>query len=216
MRRSFLKLPIRRLKGISISLWAFLFCLSKNAFYMPNNQISTPRKEETIMATRKSILFLFAILAIAVWVLGSAIQAGAETMNFKIYSYVIKGEYIPIGDVEGHTVILTVRRAFYAFENGEVALVSAVSTGDFVKSSGPFLNYITITFPDNSMMIVKGQGTRGGGAGGWKSEIIKGTDRFQGAKGTLKTKIKYLPIEKGEAGAKVYGEGTITYTLPPK
>ncbi len=168
------------------------------------------------MGPKKSMWVFVSILAISGWVLGSATQVGAETMNFKLYTYVTKGEIVPIDDVEGHIVNLLVRRSFYAFENGEVAIVSAVSTGDFIKGSGPFMNYLNIAFPDGSTMIVKGQGTIGGGAGGWKSEIIKGTGRFTGIKGTLTSKAKYLPLEKGEVGAKGYGEGTITYTLPSK
>jgi hypothetical protein len=78
------------------------------------------------------------------------------------------------------------------------------------------MTYSTITFADGSTMIVKGQGTVGGGAGGWTSEIMKGTGRFARIKGTLTSKSKYLSREKGEAGAKGYGEGTITYTLPSK
>jgi len=165
---------------------------------------------------------LFGLFLISGWLLGSPTQVGAETMNFKLYTYVVRGESVPIDDVEGHVVNLLVRRSFYAFENGEVAIVNAVSTGDFIKGSGPFMNYLTITFPDGSTMIVKGQGTVGGAAagtlaaGGWKSEIIKGTGRFEGIKGTLTSKAKYLPLEKGEAGSKGYGEGTITYTLPSK
>ncbi len=173
------------------------------------------------MATRKSICVFFGILMISAWVLGSAIQAGAENMNFKLYTYVTKGEIAPIDDVEGHIVNLLVRRSFHAFENGEVAIVNAVITGDYIKGSGTFKNYLTITFPDGSTMIVKGEGTVGGTAGGalasggWKSEIIKGTGRFVGIKGSLTSKAKYLPVEKGEAGAKGYGEGTIDLqTLP--
>ena len=41
-----------------------------------------------------------------------------------------------------------------------------------------------------------------------KSEIIKGTGRFEGIKGTQSGKMKYLPPEKGEPGMKGYGEGT--------
>jgi hypothetical protein len=48
------------------------------------------------------------------------------------------------------------------------------------------------------------------------SEIIKGTGRFAGIKGTGRDTRKFLPAEKGEAGSKQYGEGTLTYTLPPK
>jgi hypothetical protein len=185
---------------------------------MHNNQISTPRKEETIMATRKSIWFLIAILAIAVWVLGSAVPVGAETLNYKFYTWVIKGEIQPASDVEGHIYVLNKRGAFYVFENGEVATIEHVSAGDFIKGKGPFKQVVTIKFQDGSTITIKSEGTIGSSyaAGGWKSEIIKGTGRFEGIKGTQSAKSKYLPLEKGEPGPKGYGEGTITYTLPPK
>ena len=70
--------------------------------------------------------------------------------------------------------------------------------------------------------IIKSKGTVGGAAvgaytsGGWTSEIIKGTGRFEGIKGTQSAKAKYLPIEKGEAGPKGIAEGSINYTLPSK
>ena len=174
------------------------------------------------MASRKSIWVLIGILAITAWVLGSAIHAGAETMNYKFYTWVIRGEDVPIGDVEGHMVGIAIRGAFWTFENGEVATITHVATRDLIKGSGPFMQYVTVNFADGSTIIIKSQGTLGGTAagalasGGWTSEIIKGTGRFQGIKGTQSAKAKYLPLEKGEAGPKGYGEGTITYTLPPK
>jgi hypothetical protein len=174
------------------------------------------------MATKKSMWVLFNILVISALVLGSAIQARAETMNYKFYTYQVKAEAVPVGDVEGHTVGFGIRRAFYVFENGEVATTNVVATNDYIKSSGPFMQYITINFQDGSTIIIKSQGTVGGtgtGAytsGGWKSEIIKGTGRFEGIKGIQSATAKFLPVEKGEAGPKGYGEGTITYTLPPK
>jgi hypothetical protein len=172
------------------------------------------------MTRIKSICLLFGILVMSVWVLGPATQAGAETMNYKFYTWVIKGEATPVGDTEGHSVYFANRGAFYVFENGEVATINHVSTGDFIKGAGPFMQYVTVNFADGSTIIIKSQGTIGGTATGasgeWKSEIIKGTGRFQGIKGTQAAKAKYLPVEKGEAGPKGYGEGTITYTLPPK
>ena len=170
------------------------------------------------MATKKSMWILFSILVIATWVLGFAIQADAETMTYKFYSWVIKRERTPIGDVEGHNVTHTKRGAFYVFENGEVATYSNnVSTDDLVKGSGSFIMYATISFSDGSTMTIKSQGTvTGGSAGQLTSEIIKGTGRFEGIKGTLGLKLKYLPVEKEEAGPKAFGEGTITYTVPSK
>jgi hypothetical protein len=174
------------------------------------------------MATKKSIWILFGVLIISAWVLGPAVQAGAETMNYKLYTYVTKQELVSVGDVEGHTVSLTLRSSFLVFDNGEVATVNAVITSDGVKGSGSFMQYVTMKFPDDSTIIVKSTGTFGtpvGGAysaAGWKSEIIKGTGRFEGIKGTVTSKAKYLPVEKGEPGPKGIGEGTITYTLPSK
>ena len=168
------------------------------------------------MVTKKSIWILFGILVISAWVLGSALEVGAETWNYKFYTWVIKSESVPVADVEGHTVYMAQRGAFYVFENGEIATIEHVSTGDFIKMAGPFMQYVTVKFLDGSTITIKSQGTFGGSAGGWQSEILKGTGRFQGIKGTQSGKAKYLPVEKGEAGAKGYGEGTITFTLPPK
>ena len=170
------------------------------------------------MATKKSLRVLVGICVISAWVLGWAMQAGAETLNYKSYTWVIKSEGVPVGDVEGHRVYLTVRGAFYVFENGEVATINHVSTGEQINGAGPFMQYVTINFPDGSTITIKSQGTMGAGgaSGGWTSEIIKGTGRFEGIKGTQSAKAKYLPVEPGEAGSKGYGEGTITYTLPPK
>jgi hypothetical protein len=112
------------------------------------------------------------------------------------------------------------RGGFFVFENGEVATANQVATLDYIKGAGSFMSYVTINFVDGSTIIIKSQGTVGGyiaaGSGGWKSEIIKGTGRFEGIKGTQSAKAKYLPLEKGEVGPKGYGEGTITYTLPSK
>ncbi len=171
---------------------------------------------------KKSVWVLFSILVISVWVLGSAIQTGAETLNYKVYTYVTKGERVPIGDVDGHIMGFQMRKAFCVFENGEVAIQNMVLYNDLIKGAGPSLMYSTLTFPDGSTIIMKVEvtveGTAAGGSSGAKMtrEIIKGTGRFAGIKGTGTTTVKYLPVEKDEPGAKGYGEGTITYTLPSK
>ncbi len=168
------------------------------------------------MITRKQILVLFLILVNSTWFLGSAIQAGAETWSYKAYSWVVKGDMYPVGDKEGHAVGSTVRGTFYAFENGEVAAATVVGTFDFTKGKGLFVNYVTMNFEDGSSIMIK-TATAATGSGQWTSEIIKGTGRFEGIKGIQSTsKFKFLPVEKGEAGAKGYGEGSLTFTLPPK
>ena len=174
------------------------------------------------MATKKSMLVLFGVLVISSFVLASVIQAGAETLKFKVYTYATKAESVPVGDVEGHTLGLNTRRAFLVFENGEVATQSSVITTDRIKGSGPSLQYSTITFSDGSTIIIKSQNMGTGTASGARAtaemtrEIIKGTGRFEGIKGTGTTTNKFLPLEEGEAGQKGIGEGSITYTLPSK
>ena len=175
------------------------------------------------MATRKSIWVHLGILVISIWILGSVIQAGAETtLKFKSYTYVTKAESFPVGDVDGHTVGYTTRRAFLVFENGEVATQKSVSTSDAIKGSGASLTYQNITFSDGSTIIIKAVGTvTGTGPMVYQSikmtrEIIKGTGRFEGIKGTGSTTVKYFPVEAGEAGPRRIGEGTLTYTLPTK
>ena len=174
------------------------------------------------MATKKLMFVLFGILSISAWILGSVIQAGAETLKFKSYTYVTKAEIVPVGDVNGHAVGLTTRRAFLVFENGEVATQSSVSTSDAIKGSGSSVTYQTITFSDGSTIIIKSEGIVTGTAPGaytsikMTREIIKGTGRFEGIKGTGSTTVKYFPVEEGEAGPKGVGEGSITYTLPSK
>ena len=174
------------------------------------------------MATKKSRFVLFGILSISAWILGSGIQVGAETLNFKAYTYVTKAERVSVGDVDGHNVGFSIRRAFLVFENGEVATQISVITSDAIKGSGDSLQYSTITFSDGSTIIIKAVGTVTGTdpmvytSIKMTREIIKGTGRFEGIKGTGSTTVKYFPVEEGEAGPKGIGEGSITYTLPSK
>jgi hypothetical protein len=106
------------------------------------------------------------------------------------------------------------------FENEEIATGNNIFTTDLIKGSGPLMQYLTMKCADGSTIVVKGQGTIGGAAvraitsAGWTNEIIKGTGRFEGIKGSQSSTAKFLPVEPGEAGQKNYGEGTITYTLP--
>jgi len=174
------------------------------------------------MATKKLVWVLFGILVISAWVLGSAVQATAETLNYKSYTYTVKQENIPIGDVEGHLLAFAVRSGFFVFENWGVAIGYSVIQSEEIKGASSLLMYNTLTFTDGSTIIIKGQGTTGGGvpgspaSGAFRNEIIKGTGQFEGIKGTLSSKFKFIPAEKGEPGPKTFGEGTITYTLPSK
>jgi hypothetical protein len=184
--------------------------------------ISRDNMEEPTMATQKSLRVLVGILVISASILGSAMQAGAETLNYKSYIWMNKQEIVPVGDVEGHNLYLSQRGGFYVWDNGEIATITRASLNDLIKGAGPATTYETIKFADGSTIMLKGQSTLTGTAvgtpasGEYTSEIINGTGRFEGIKGTQSAKAKFLPAEKAEAGSKQYGEGTLTYTLPAK
>lgn len=173
------------------------------------------------MATRQALGILCGVLAISAWMLGSAMQVRAESLNYKSYVWMNREDIGVVDDVEGHTVSLAQRGGIYVLDNGEIATIKRVSLNDSTRDAGTSTIYETIRFADGSTITLKGQSARSRTAGvtissDATSEIIKGTGRFEGIKGTGRDTRKFLPAEKGEAGSKQYGEGTLTYTLPPK
>ena len=168
------------------------------------------------MATPKSAWALLVVGLVVAGILGLALPVGAEELHYKFYTYVMKQQEAPVADVPGHTVSFYVRGAFYAFDTGEVATINHVATGDLINGNGPFMQYETITFLDQSTIVMKKQGTNMGMGSQWTSEILLGTGRFTGIQGTARAKAAYFRREPGEGGAKGYGEGTLTYTLPAK
>jgi hypothetical protein len=167
---------------------------------------------------------LFGILVISAWVFCSAILARAETLNFKFFSHVTHWEVFPVGDIEGHNVSINVREGTVIFASGELAWMKAINYMDVVKGANTFDQYYTVTFQDGSRITCHNKGrsevTPAGASttGKWAGEIINGTGRFQGIKGTAAARIKFLPLEKGEKGntGKALAEGIFDYTLPSK
>jgi hypothetical protein len=173
------------------------------------------------MATPKSLRVLFGMVAISALVLGSALSGEAETLHYKSYVWMNREDIAMVDEAEGHSVSLAQRGGFYVLDTGEVATIKRVSLNDSTREAGVSTIYETIKFADGSTIVLKGQSVRSRTAGvttasDATSEIIKGAGRFAGIKGTGRDKRTFLPAEKGEAGSKQYGEGTLTYTLPPK
>jgi hypothetical protein len=176
------------------------------------------------MAIRKLYLGLAfaAIFVIGIWLLGLVPQAMAETLNFKWFNHVTKQEDAPIPDADGHFVGFYMREGVVIFESGELAWSKGIGFFDLTKGAGTFTQYAIQTFQDGSTITTLRKGTTGAtpasvsSAAKSTAEIIHGTGRFQGIKGTMTSSSKLLPPEKGELGGKSLGEGTYTYTLPSK
>ena len=174
------------------------------------------------MVNKRFPLGLIGFLLILALLLGSTTQATAETLNYKLFNHVTKAEVFPIPDAEGHEVTVTTREGVNRFENGEMAWVKAIIIRDGTKTAWSFDQYVMMTFNDGSIIVTRTKGaaqptaTAGALSTKWTGEIIHGTGRFQGIKGTSTSSGKVLPPEKGELGGKSLGEGIIEFTLPPK
>ncbi len=167
------------------------------------------------MATKKSMWALLGILVVFAWILGSPIQAGAETMKGRGAATVTKDESIPVSDEEGHSLHLQIMEGVSFFENGEIAKTRSHVLNDTIPGKGAqAIGYTIVTFEDGSTIVVRFQQL-------WDlsykatAELIKGTGRFEGIKGTSSSTGKTFPPSKGEA-MRVTSDFTWSYTLPTK
>ena len=148
-----------------------------------------------------------------------ATQAVAKTVNWRITSYLVKVEAVPVPDVEGHVVGVYERRGVAIYENGETAAYHTRGTFDFIKSQGPFQGYSQMTYKDGSSAIVKYQGEMKMVSGekfptfSGKGEYIKGTGKYEGIKGSMSFNAKYITPYTKETKGDVIVDATGTYTL---
>lgn len=162
------------------------------------------------------------ILVMGVFLLAPVDEATAETLSLKAFNHTTKQEVVFIPDVEGHAVGVQVREGSVTFQNGELGWMKAVLLINMIKGAGMLESYTTYTLLDGSTFITHNKGTIGGTPQGQSEaakitgDIIHGTGRFQGIKGTMTQTTKMLPPEKGEIGQKAVAEGTLDYTLPGK
>ena len=176
------------------------------------------------MAIRRCFIGLAvaSIFVMSIWDLGSVPQATAETLNFTMFNHVEKAEIVPIADVEGHFIRLIQREGVAVFEKVGWAWAKVTIVRDVIKGAGTADIYIAWAFTDGSTITIHNRGTvqatPQGVTSGTKttSDIIHGTGRFQGIKGTGAWTSKILPPEKGEPEGKAFFEGTLTCTLPSK
>ena len=164
--------------------------------------------------TTKNFMWVLLGVLIAILLLGSVSQTMAETRKGKTFHYTSKVEMVPIPNIEGHWFGMFVREGVNTYEDGEQGWNKTVVIFDNTKGVGTFDQYTIVTFQDGSTTISHTKGTSEGGQ--FSGEIIHGTGRFQGIKGTVTGTAKNLPPVKGEIIGKALSEWTMTFTLPPK
>jgi len=175
------------------------------------------------MATRKSMWVLIGFFIITAWLLGFVIEAQADTMKCRIARVNTKEQTMPVSHEEGRDLVIVESQGLAFFENGDIANFKSQAIAD--RATGPgkgsqAISYIYFTFEDGSSIIVRLEFRSIADPSGKIStktvgEIIKGTGRFEGIKGTFSSTGKKLPPIKDEAD-KYFADATITYTLPSK
>ena len=167
----------------------------------------------------KSKKMAVACLLVAL-LLVSVTQAWAATMKYRAVIFHTKVEIIKVEDVEGHIVGLYASTGLASLETGEVAVYEVLGGSfDYTKGTGIHDGYTRLTFEDGSTMFTTGGGTtrpdpKGEGSlfEGGTVEIYQGTGRYAGIQGEGSYTGRRV-VAVG-AGAQVYLDYVLTYTLP--
>ncbi len=173
------------------------------------------------MTTRKSMWLLFGVFIISASFLGFVTHTGAETLKGRAISTEIKGEHISVDDEPGHVLGIQITEGLASFENGEIAKIKNHVIYDFIPEKGSQAIIYTIwTFEDGSTVVSRSQrlmtsDTSGSFSGKNTTELIKGSGRFQGIKGTGSATGKTFRRSDGEV-MRTVNDFTWTYSLPSK
>jgi hypothetical protein len=166
-------------------------------------------------------LAIVSIAVLSICLLGSVTVAGAETMKCRMAITRTVDKSIPASDQEGHVLGVQVLEGLSFFDNGEVAKTRIEGVYDQMGGATmQSMGYNMWTFEDGSTIMGRFQRTAvadksGTQAAKASTELIKGTGRFAGIKGTTSSIGRNFLAGKDEA-YRVYNDVTFTYTLPPK
>ncbi len=173
------------------------------------------------MTIKKSMWVLLGVFIIAAVLLGFVVDSRAETMKCRTSSVTTKVETLPITDVEGTNIGVRTTEGLAFFENGEIANFKAYSIFEGTAAKGwQAIGYNYFIFEDGSKIITKFDQRATADSSGKISikssnEIIKGTGRFEGIKGTTSGTGNKVPFVK-DGPLKYSSNTTFTYTLPSK
>jgi hypothetical protein len=161
---------------------------------------------------------IIAFIALSMFAFGMSVtQAGAATMKFRAVVFHTKVETIEVGDVEGHKLALGESTGLASFETGEVAVFTLKWTADYTKGTGISPGYPRLTFEDGSTIDLKAlvRTRREEGKGSlFEGELTinQGSGKYAGIQGKG-TWTGRRVVALG-AGAQMYFDVTLTYTLP--
>jgi len=157
----------------------------------------------------------FIDLSLGFWICYSGRR---RNLKCRIATTTTKDESVAVGDEERHSLHLLVTEGLAFFENGEIAKVKAHVLNDRISEKRRSVHRVChFTFEDGSTIVQRFQTiiVSGGVPAKVISELIKGTGRFNGIKGTASGASKTFPASKGEL-ARNTSDLTFNFTLSPK
>jgi len=176
------------------------------------------------MEKKKIVIAAIILFMMAVWLFPP--EVAAETRKYKISIYLTRMEWATIPTLEGQGYWLAEFKGTTFWDDGEISAYSGAAIGDSYMGKGLAQNCITHTFADGSTIVSKNKYMNITAPDGKTAvleditgEIVKGTGRFAGIKGTIAAKGKRLtPISSGlkDTRGDTVAEGSMTFTLPSK
>jgi hypothetical protein len=130
----------------------------------------------------------FIALALAV-TLGNGIARADEVLKFRLVMHAIGVQSQEVSDTDGHTMSLVRYSGLASFPDGAVGTANLTATTDYVKGNGAFTNYTIVTLKDGSTITYKMTNAPAKLEGATTIfpeaplAIVRGTGRFDGAKG---------------------------------
>jgi hypothetical protein len=133
-------------------------------------------------------------------------------LKFRIIAHLTAVQTQEVGDVDGHTMSVGRYSGLASFPDGSVGTITNTFTTDYIKGSGTNLAYFNLSLKDGSVLSYRVTGTA-------KLEgtttilpdapisVLRGTGRFQGAKGdSTSVGARLTPVS---VGAEVYVDEVI-------
>lgn len=138
------------------------------------------------MKVKFYLIIIFAVLNSCV------LYSQQNTLKLDMKYTVKTNVYDLIPDVPNHKLGLATGTGSAMLKDGQSALVSASFIYDYINGSGEFDEYYTLTFQDNSSLIIEAQGkstdivVEGSPLFNATVEIVGGTGTYNGIKGSGK------------------------------
>jgi hypothetical protein len=107
-----------------------------------------------------------------------------ETLKFRIVGHPTSVQSQEVGDVDGHAFVIARLSGLASFPDGSAAPVYWAVQADYIKSVGPWLAIVNVTFGDGSVLWYKATGSnKSDGTYAGSVSVMGGKGRFEGAKG---------------------------------